>query len=182
MAISNKFNSKRLSAWDSDCEDIWVSIDLPGRAVSRGVCLCAVYLQSPLKNTCYKNLCLTVKKYDLPTCIMGDLNLGCIDWSLVNDRFSVYNGTAMAQQLIDFTCLNNFKQYNDIRNSQNKILDLVLVNFPNCTVVPAPDVLSKVDPYHPPIEVTMSFVADATLRSNSNILIPNSEIVPQHFL
>lgn len=54
--------------------------------------------------------------------------------------------SSLAHLLIDFPALNNLKQYNNVTNNTNKILDLVLSNMAGATIKAADNPLVNVDP------------------------------------
>ncbi|KAL0860444.1 hypothetical protein ABMA27_009833 [Loxostege sticticalis] len=86
------------------------------------------------------------------TCIVGDFNIGLINWTVANSSDVYSPGSAAGQYLLDFSIANNYKQCNLITNNKDKTLDLVFTDCPTCQTIPAADVLSLIDPLHPPIE------------------------------
>lgn len=54
--------------------------------------------------------------------------------------------------LNNFCQFFNLEQFNFIRNTNNRLLDLVLANF-NCTVIEAPENIVTIDNHHPPLHI-----------------------------
>lgn len=62
------------------------------------------------------------------TLIVGDFNLSNIEWTPKTESTSLKGlntGSKLGQKLLDFFALNGLKQYNNIVNNRDKILDLV---------------------------------------------------------
>lgn len=171
IAVSRKLQSNRLMQYESECEDIWVSVSVDIEGVSKKLHICAVYIPSPPKFD-------TVKRFLDNTCnvinlvgdvvVMGDMNLGDIEWTNALDGWhtlpSNYHN-AMENALIDFMHINNLRQYNNIRNQNDRILDIVLSNVCYGKVAPPLDLLSRLDLHHPPILYTIDDVGPTMLRS-----------------
>lgn len=94
------------------------------------------------------NLSEIIDCHNFYTCVAGDFNLSNIDWNIATQSDS-YRTSSLNLYFIDFLNINNYRQCNFITNSMNKILDLVIVDFPSCSVSRALDVLIKEDPLHP---------------------------------
>ncbi|CAK1594634.1 unnamed protein product [Parnassius mnemosyne] len=106
--------------------------------------------------------------------IVGDLSQ--IDWSEINNTFSATQST-LCQTLIDFACMNNFKQYNDIPNSKGKALDLVFLEQSHLLVQVdrATDVLSAIDVLHPPLEILLK------TKKYYNLIAQNCNFTSRNF-
>lgn len=170
VAVIKKLQSKRINNWESMCEDLWILIDL---SPSNKLALCAVYLRSPLKKSHLEhfmaNYNAVSENHSFSKCIIGDINLSCIDWNLVYNSSVDYQLTPTAQEFIDFTMLNNLKQCNNVRNQTDRVLDLVLVDGPLFRVSESRCVLSKIDPYHPPLEINVALEPGQNLKGNEAI-------------
>lgn len=78
--------------------------------------------------------------------IVGDLNLGFIDWRRgfddANEMIPANYSSALGSALIDMMSLNNLKQYNNIPNSDGRYLDLVMSTIPGVSVSRPLDLVS----------------------------------------
>lgn len=171
IAVLKKYNSSRISFWESNCEDLWVTIDVNLSNTIKQISLCAVYLPPPVSRVLLDNFldnCNNVmnqRSVESVYYILGDFNLSCLNWRLVGDSSYVVPG--VAQSLVDFCSSCGLEQCNYVVNGSNKVLDLVLTNASNCRVVYSADCLSKLDPYHPPIEIALlPYACNETLEEN----------------
>lgn len=172
IAVLRKINSIRMHQWESDCEDLWVIIDISITKSFHRLALCAVYLPPPVLRSNlehYLDSCNTIfEQSDLGLCIVGDFNLGNIDWSLVSESDSGYMAPGIGHLLTDFSHINNLLQLNNIKNKSGRILDLVLTNLTCGTVCSASNPLSIIDSFHPPIDIHFKSYSDARLPYNRN--------------
>lgn len=170
IAILKKINSKRMVHWESQCEDLWVTIEVPSMKSIRRIALCAVYLPPPVLRSNLENFldCCNVilEQIDLHVCIIGDFNLGNIDWNLVYDSVNNYTPPGISNALIDFTHMHKLIQLNRVVNVSGRILDLVLTNLPSGSVASAPNSLSTIDIHHPPIEILLKSSKEIGLPYN----------------
>jgi hypothetical protein len=181
IAILKSIHSVRNFEFDSICEDIWVTLDLKIENSIKKLHLCGVYLPPPISKLMLEhfieNCSNVINRYNSNDyiCLVGDFNLGAIDWSLVNDSASNYVPPSLSQPLMDFIHLNNLNQLNRIVNKSNRVLDLMLADFsPSaCSITESTHILSKVDHLHPPLDITVNVFPDLTLPYNSNTKIYN---------
>ncbi|KAG7306984.1 hypothetical protein JYU34_007107 [Plutella xylostella] len=171
VAVSNKYNCKRMLQWESDFEDIWLTIEIPNHKCS--FVLCASYLPPPVDSSLLKKYLKHCNRVfdsckNEQICMIGDYNVSSIDWDLVNDANVNYKASTLGEILIDFTRLNNFKQHNSILNNKGKILDLVLTNMAGCNVSKSFNELSKNDPLHPTLDIDIDFKVSDIVRLKSN--------------
>lgn len=93
-----------------------------------------------------------ISKYTSNTSIIvqGDFYLPDLKW-LCNDNGFIINesGINLAREILDMVNFLNLYQHNYIHNHQNRILDLVISNQPNSSIVKSNDPLLPVDDYHP---------------------------------
>ncbi|CAK1591613.1 unnamed protein product [Parnassius mnemosyne] len=91
-----------------------------------------------------------------------------INWSLVHDLSNNYVAPSPSQALIDLVHLNKLNQMNNILNKSDRLLDLVLTNLSSsmCTAAGSVDILSVVDPLHPPLEILIKINTDIALLYN----------------
>lgn len=171
IAVARNFTANRQCTWESDCEDLWVTVSVTPKLK---VAICAVYIPPPVHCHILEHFLdkynMVSDKKDLHIILIGDFNLSSIDWSFVNGTTDSGTpappamNTKINQTFIDFTHLNNLMQCNNVANVKNKILDLVLVDSLECTVAEAPKCLSKIDPYHPPLEIQLRYSSQNFLK------------------
>lgn len=173
IAVLNKYNCKRLKQFESDCEDLWISVDIPFSTSVKRIIICVVYLPPPVTSSlldtflanCNRNFdCELIENYKI---ILGDFNLGQITWSDEKDSYESSSAMSTSEEIItDFLVMNEMKQLNRIVNASGNILDLVLTNIPDSKVFPTSDSLSKIDPPHPPLMVQVANVTRKKLPFN----------------
>lgn len=177
IAVLKTIKSKRMVHWESQCEDLWITIELPFMKSNRQMALCAVYLPPPVLRTNLENFldsCNAIlERTGLDACIIGDFNLSIINWNLVSDSANTYTPPGISHILLDFTHMHKFAQLNSITNVSGRILDLVLTNLPSVGVTAAPNPLSIVDSLHPPIEILLKANIDQRLPYNPQNTKPN---------
>lgn len=158
IAVLKRFQSKRMIEWESSLEELWLMIEFPSACTIKQISICAIYLPSPIKKTSlelfFKN-CTTIIEHSNHNCIIGDFNLSSIDWCSLKVLIGKY--PELCQSLIDFTLMNGLKQYNTTVNNLNRILDLVLSDLPTCMVKSSHNLLSKLDNFHPPLDIVIPF-------------------------
>lgn len=83
IAVSKKFNARRIGEWESSCEDLWVKIGIDSNS-NYNIALCAVYLPPPVSrvilNTFTEN-CNKILEHvenNVYPMIVGDFNLSQI--------------------------------------------------------------------------------------------------------
>jgi hypothetical protein len=120
---------------------------------------CVVYLPSPLKIFHLEHFIESSSKAldsKRNVVMLGDFNIREITWvekadgSLQPTQYDHRIGYTM----VDFLSGCNLRQYNHVHNHQNKVLDLILTNTSyDLSVSSCNDAISRVDSYHPPIEI-----------------------------
>ncbi|CAH0730476.1 unnamed protein product, partial [Brenthis ino] len=173
FAVSKKYISRRIEHYESAHEDLWINIKLNNSGMSKNILVCVLYLPPPVVpntlNLILDNISSNLQSYQGEVLILGDFNLGFTDWSCdINNCNSVTPrnyGNLLGYALIDFISLHNLTQYNCIRNDNGRVLDLVLANFDNIKVSKSLDVLSKLDPHHPPLDVEIIQQSNSCLNS-----------------
>lgn len=167
IAVSTKINSVRIDNWQSKCEDLWVTIDISTSHKYRQLALCAVYLPPPLSLPTIDHFiehCNCVfETTNIPICIIGDFNMAKIDWSPGAVNCSLQN---TCLRLLEFTNVNRLTQYNTVKNSSERILDLVLSTLSLCTVSESTCPLTAVDKLHPPLDLTIKLSKESYLPYN----------------
>ncbi|XP_045459260.1 uncharacterized protein LOC123669713 [Melitaea cinxia] len=178
IAVSKSLSAFRNTNLESSCEDLWVTIDYVSKNMCMKINLCAIYLPPPVTIEVISHFTNKLQKNinNLENVLLvGDFNLSRIEWiqhmsiSHVVPRIS---GGVVCSTLIDFAAYASFKQYNNIKNKQQKILDLVFSNT-SCplTVTNPTDILSSVDSYHPPIEINLTFEKQKPLKPKTNTVL-----------
>ncbi|KAH0818010.1 hypothetical protein GEV33_004781 [Tenebrio molitor] len=153
LAVRNEFNAER-------CEvvcDVLSRIDLLLVKINfnyRAVYVLVLYIPPNSHDLTYKVFCDLLMSlhflYDSNLLIVGDFN--------VPDYISGVCGHSKAstscQLLNNLICFYDLKQCNNVRNSNNRLLDLVFVNrCLSCSVIDSGDPLVGVDDHHPSLEV-----------------------------
>ena len=165
IAVSNNFTSSRVFSCNSECEDLWVKIKISAGKETEFLKICATYLPPPLNlNLLGKFIestnrvmdkCIT--KYTL---IAGDFNISNIPWELHTSSsylLPLLNSNSGIHNLLsDFLELYDFKQFNYIKNINDKILDLVVCNSEIVSIKECSNPIRNVDPHHPPLEISIS--------------------------
>lgn len=149
IAVNKQIKSKRIKNWESDCEDVWISIDLPVSCTIRRMVLCAVYLPPPIRRSSlehFLNQCNAVFEQcsNSSVFIVGDFNLSNIDWTLVEKSDSKLYLPDTSEILIDFIHVNRLSQLNSVVNYAGRILDLVLSTHSLCSVSKSISLISNI--------------------------------------
>ncbi|CAG5022983.1 unnamed protein product [Parnassius apollo] len=156
IAVSREIPSMRMSNWETDCEDLWVNIGYRINGSYSTLSICAVYLPSPPRleqqRVFVDNLDSVLNHID-NVIVMGDFNLNFVDWEFNDDCNHTiptnYNND-LGRCLVDCLSMNNLYQFNHIRNSHGRTLDLALSSLQCLNVSQPLDLLSKLDLHHPP--------------------------------
>lgn len=144
----------------SDChgEELWVKVNI-GKG---SLILCAIYIPPASPVGVYLDHFSRVEKFmadhvESKLCLVGDYNLPDIAWlgnPGCNGLSPSHASSSAHQEICDFLCYLNLLQYNQIFNHRNSILDLVLSNITHVSVIKT-DPLSKIDDYHPALEINI---------------------------
>lgn len=168
IAVNENFVSYsiRRNDWESDVEDVWITIVARNTRIN----ICCVYLPS------YLNIDILEKFYDKLQSIFSsnpyDKYLIVGDFNLSDHINQINNSTIVSSLkkvnfLIDTMNLCNFKQFNNVRNSFGGILDLALSNI-DLKITNGIDVpLVPSETYHPPLLINM-------LKFHQRINVENS--------
>ncbi|CAG4943379.1 unnamed protein product [Colias eurytheme] len=168
IAVSSKLTSRRKPEWETKLEDLWVILDWPLSQSVHHIAICAVYLPPPVDRSILEHFldnCNRLLELSYGHLILGDFNLGHINWDLVGTH--EYIAPNHCQILLDFLFLNHLKQHNNVLNSTNRILDLVISNnVPLCSVIESVSPLCNLDKYHPPLDIVVTNKIEAKLPYN----------------
>lgn len=163
VAISKKIKSCNLKMYESDCEDLWIEIDVLVDKKIEKLLLCTVYFPPPVLREHFEHFCnhasSILSKYNL-TLICGDFNQSNIDWigtpgSPLTPKINT--SCATSNDLLEFMSLNQLSQHNYITNRNGKTLDLILTNMPINNILSSTEPLSKIDVHHPALIFHASF-------------------------
>lgn len=181
IALKKDIHYVRQSSWDSDVEDLWISLVSNSlSAKTTHICLCYLPPDLPfeLVNNFYLNLQKIVEQCrdtDDIICI-GDFNTPEISWSKSPDSFSLSPSEPhgrKAELLLDTVNICNLEQYNNIPNRNNRFLDLIFSTTGNILVYGAQP-LSREDPHHPPLVAEFDLITSSPRAFKSKTLIrPN---------
>ncbi|KAG6438999.1 hypothetical protein O3G_MSEX000397 [Manduca sexta] len=168
LAVSRKFDSVRLSTWESTCEDIWVMVEMRVGKNIKKVAICTVYLPPPVKlielNIFLDNANNYINIAD-EVILLGDFNLPFIKWSKCDNFTKPSNcGNLLGNALVDFISISNMYQLNHVCNEDDRTLDLAISTILDISITEPMDALSKLDHKHPPIVLTLPEIDIKYLR------------------
>lgn len=183
IAVSRDIVSARVHNWETDLEDLWVTLKIKNGNSTTSFAICAVYLPPPAKletqQQFLNNADLVLSHVD-NAIVLGDFNLNFINWTpRANCSYmmpSNYNKT-LGYSLIDFMSLNNLYQFNNILNADGKMLDLVLTNSESSFVTKPNSSLCKIDPHHPSL---LLCIPQTNSGDTSNLTPSTSESLNFH--
>lgn len=180
IAVSTKLNAFVDPAPISDTlEQLWIMVKVMNHVISIGV----IYLPPDRKHdtalisehvNSLGSVCNRLS-LDTPAFLFGDYNQSTLHWNFpVNDipyidPLQSYMSAACCA-LLDGFSLFNMAQINTETNHSDRLLDLVLANesaVSNATVLPPAESLTGIDPYHPPLEVTLMLPEPIAYESSS---------------
>ena len=169
IAINKDFLAQQHGDMQSDAEDLWVSIESEKRDK---IFICCVYLP-PGDTVAYYSFLSKLRINHLnvfnkyPVIVLGDFNFSSVGWVNVGDEqyLEPINVDGKYSELIDIFSFSELVQYNNIPNSNNKMLDLVLSNrnFIN-KVAHSIDPIVPEDSHHPALEVIFEPIQIKTIK------------------
>lgn len=186
IAVSKKFDSTCFPVPTDrrSLEQLWVVIN---GVANQKLYIGSVYISPDLARNseaieAHINSAFTVAEALRPNdshLLLGDYNQPKIVWTKSTSSYAHPSSSSASyptssSTLLDGMALLGMKQMNDVINNLNRTLDLVLINDDAvncCSVTEAPDALLRIDPAHPPLEVSISlrmpvpFVDDADTHS-----------------
>ncbi len=174
IAVKKKYHSNRITDWESENDDLWISIDLKSNA---NLILNARYIpcrcptikfnehMAAISNT------VNVSKPNAHYLLLGDYNLAdSIEWSVDSDGCCVASECdgANADALLDMLSLTSMHQFNSVENHLKRSLDLVLSNIePNkIDLSRSLDSIAPIDRHHPPLLIEVDVEPLAFLEEN----------------
>ncbi|XP_039439344.1 uncharacterized protein LOC120420401 [Culex pipiens pallens] len=171
IAVSKKFDSTEFPVPTdaSSIEQLWVVIN---GVADQKLYVGSVYISPDLaRNSAviesHFNSASAVAEVMRPNdlhLLLGDYNQPKITWAKFNSKHAHPSSSSASyplssSTLLDGMALLGMKQLNDVSNNLNRTLDLVLIDDDSvnyCSVTEAPEALLRIDPPHPPLEVTVS--------------------------
>lgn len=185
LAVRREFAAAERLDWRSTAEDIWVTMSLRTKDGPILIHMCTIYLvrqgegnsiSAQLNNFTRK---LEDNFHSAPNdlfLIVGDFNMPNIDWDLKSsghlDPMEVTNENQII--FLDTVYACNLEQYNNIRNTNGRLLDLVYCNS-NLTVSPSDYPLVPEDPHHRSICIELSLDTHNYLSINKRTLFNYKE-------
>ncbi|CAG4988887.1 unnamed protein product [Colias eurytheme] len=176
IAVARKLQSSRLFKYESEYEDLWVNITCVINGVTKNIPICAIYLPPPTNYNALDKFIYNannVLEHMENVIILGDFNLGNLEWAYGQGgtcgMVPIACHGRVECALVDFINLNNLEQINNITNQNGKILDLALTNIPRFKVSTAIDILTKPDPHHPCLFLSLVSEAPSTLRCDDYV-------------
>lgn len=196
IAIMKNFLPLRNLQWETECEDLWVTLKLNQGTATFNLHICGIYIPPPvslsnmerfLSNTTQIIQHKTTKKSIF--LVAGDFNLSNLEWEYDEDKCILSPPCTKSQidsLLVDTIAFNNLFQLNNITNIKKRTLDLVLTNSGHLfTVSENFDPLVTLDEYHPALNISFSCNSLKTPKINQisalNFTKSNYELI-QHEL
>lgn len=185
IAVRKEIMSRRMADSESSCDDLWVEVELIDGKIVKKIGICAVYTvcsSSPMKlkelNTFLDNTSEVACLLD-DIIVIGDFNMRFLTWSKAQNADCMvannYN-SELGYALHDFIAITGLNQKNSVLNSENRMLDLVLTNL-SCKVSQSSCLISKLDPRHPPLSISLDLKTynflDSVPRSDYNFYKAN---------
>lgn len=176
IAVSKHLRSCRMFDWESDCEDLWITIEICDKQKSSNYLhICGVYIPPPVQKQLLEHFVINSsrvldKQSGGDNIILGDFNLSSITWSKSKNCSLTANvsNSLLNNMVIDFMTLLNLSQYNSNLNIKGKILDLILCSITVSQVDTCTYPLSSIDPLHPPIQFSVELNCPNRLEARCN--------------
>ena len=131
VAVKNEFQSCEAKELETDCELVWVEINIPN---SRKILVSSFYRPQPHDKTSLENLNISLSRINPSSksivILSGDFNLGHIDWNTSTINQGKPNIT-QHQELLDIIADHSLIQLVKTPTRQDKTLDLFLTNYPS---------------------------------------------------
>lgn len=170
IAVNKRCNVTRQTSWESDAEDVWISI-IPtcDNEPLLNICCCYIPPDISLAERAkfydhIQNIILNLKGLN-DFLFLGDFNTPNILW----EKSPVFNSLipcnprgSDSDLLLEFMSICNLNQFNFISNINKRHLDLIFSNLMSLPVHSC-EALSKVDPHHPPLFVEV--ISSCQIRS-----------------
>lgn len=172
IAVKKNINSFQLPISKNNVEHLFIIISVASIHVIVG----AVYIPLASSFELYQDHCTVVEQLFLryrihEAFIVGDYNIPSTVWSNVHDmEFSAELLPKAGRSIFDTYTYAQMFQINNIRNSNNKFLDLVFSMNKYIEVNEANDLVFRTEGYHPSLEFTYTYNYDTVSVNQSNLL------------
>lgn len=158
-----------------------VLLQLPSTEITGPYLIGAVYIpnKSPLAvyNLYFEVLNNIIRDNSISKLLLiGDYNIPDANWQHLTDTsILVCTGTSsVCESLKDFMYHHQCSQYNEIRNSNGKVLDLCITNLTECSLLQPQDPISiPIDSHHPPFYIVIPFTSNIDTMGRSTVRKPN---------
>lgn len=146
-----------------------VVVEIPGPSLGRKNLIIASYIPPNSNDSLYMtHLEAMHKLVDKPDVdgfiIVGDYNLPAIQWARSNTENSALSCSRtgrVSQYIADFMNFFNAYQFNDCKNCNDNILDVLITNK-ECSLTGSQNHLCPPDKLHPPLSATVTFKTSYT--------------------
>ena len=165
IAVRDCLFSRPLNISIDNIEHCFVVFQLRHKHVIVG----SVYLPPDSDLSIYESHCLAIDEAlsrmpESSIIIVGDYNLPNIHWSAVGNTLVYYQTgpsrmIAQANVIAQYFNEFNFRQYNNVVNSNGNCLDLVFSNLNDVCVHISLDPLIDIDKFHPPLLLSLPIAA-----------------------
>lgn len=152
--------------------------------------LCALYLPPNQPYSTYKLFFNTLQKIFTSNNVasfylLGDFNIPTLDWlmdnkGLISSVLST-NSSCIDNYLTNYLSFLNARQFNNIRNNKNRILDLLISNSSSLTCDPPSTPLVPIDPLHPPFLTYISLRFGVDFKTMARNLAPRFQFVEGNY-
>lgn len=171
IAIKKTYNVTRQTSWETELEDLWITIMLkPNYKLN----LCLSYLPpyASVENLkkYYENLQNVILKSndEAEFLCIGDYNTPNVSWVPASNFSSLTPSPPVDRKshlLIETISVCGLSQYNHISNKNNRLLDLVL-STTDAIVVNEGCPLSRMDSHHPALLIKVNLLTSQKVTSN----------------
>lgn len=162
IAIKQKLSSRKLTTKHNNIEHLFVQVTTPLEKIIFGT----AYLPPLSDPQTYRNHCEDIEKISSKyshskIVILGDYNLPNLTWKAKNcGLITNESENDSAREVLDMVNFLNFHQHNFIYNSNNRLLDLALSNYPKISVELSNDPLLPIDNHHPPLYIKLNITCE----------------------
>lgn len=162
IAVNKHINVVRQTHWESDLEDVWLSI-IPSKDGVSIINVCVCYLPPDLSNSVLSdfyshcNGIILNANSNTEFILIGDFNTHKITWNQSQNvnAFQPSNaGDYKAQLLSDTINVCNLLQFNNVANYNSRYLDLVISSL-KTIVVKEEEPICRFEGHHPALSITL---------------------------
>lgn len=154
FAIKKNISTSRLSNWELEVpfDNVWLKINTMSTKKLFINCVCINHATNFDRLNLYLqqlNEIVNLREPNAHFIIMGDFNLSNIEWHMEHNKCTAisYEGR-LAKELLNTLVITDMSQMNFIKNTYNRILDLIITNMDNMVIKKTEGMVTE-DPYHP---------------------------------